>query len=97
MCDLEEEALLLAILLDEGDNSSQRTKRRNVWVHDINKKRKEEGEFHNLYPELRKDENRFYTYFRMNFESFDEILNLIRKDITKSKLHLENQSGQQND
>ncbi|KAL1489234.1 hypothetical protein ABEB36_014167 [Hypothenemus hampei] len=91
MCDLEEEALLLAILLDEG------RKRRNVWVHDINKKRKEEGEFHNLYPELRKDENRFYTYFRMNFESFDEILNLIRKDITKSKLHLENQSGQQND
>ena len=46
-------------------------------MHDINKKRKEEGEFHNLYPELRKDENRFYTYFRMNFESFDEILNLI--------------------
>lgn len=54
-------------------------------MHEINKKRKEEGEFHKLYPELRKDANRFYTYFRMDCESFDEILNLIRNDITKEQ------------
>ncbi|KAJ8936831.1 hypothetical protein NQ318_015300 [Aromia moschata] len=81
MCDFEEEALLFAILLDEGDNNRQRWKRRNVWVLEIYKKRREEGEFHKLYPELRKI---------MNCESFDEILNLIENDITKSKLHLEN-------
>ncbi|KAJ8911443.1 hypothetical protein NQ315_008329 [Exocentrus adspersus] len=34
-------------------------------------------------PDLRKDEKRFYIYFRMSIESFDEILNLIKDDIRK--------------
>ena len=34
-------------------------------------------------PELRQDEKRFYIYFRMPSECFDEILNLIKEDITK--------------
>ncbi|XP_050500955.1 uncharacterized protein LOC126880922 [Diabrotica virgifera virgifera] len=87
MCDLqEEEALLVAALLDEERQFNQiRRKRRDVWVHDINLKRKQQGEFHKLYPELRRDENRFYTYYKMNFESFDEILDLIKNDITQQQ------------
>lgn len=34
-------------------------------------------------PDLLKDEKRFYMYFRMTIKSFEEILNLIRDDITK--------------
>jgi len=41
------------------------------------------GEFHTLMPELRQDEIRFYMYFRTPSECFDEILSLIKEDITK--------------
>ena len=34
-------------------------------------------------PELRQDEKRFYIYFRMPSECFDEILSVIKEDITK--------------
>jgi len=34
-------------------------------------------------PELRQDEIRFYMYFRTPSECFDEILSLIKEDITK--------------
>jgi len=34
-------------------------------------------------PEIRQDEKRFYIYFRMPNEGFDEILSLIKEDITK--------------
>jgi hypothetical protein len=52
-------------------------------VHEINMVRRKEGEFHTLYPLLRNDEERFFLYFRMNFECFDELLNLIKDDIQK--------------
>ena len=39
---------------------SRRKKRK--WVHEINV---DFGEFHTLMPELRRDEKRFYIYFRM--------------------------------
>ena len=59
-----------------------RRKKRN-WVHEINVERKAFGEFHTLMPELRHDEKRFYIYFRMPSECFDEILSVIKEDITK--------------
>ncbi|KAK9694976.1 hypothetical protein QE152_g33179 [Popillia japonica] len=67
----------------------RRRKKRRVWVHEINQQRKEEGEFHVLYEQLRSDENRFYVYFRMDIECFDELLLLIEEDIKKdhSKLN----------
>ena len=58
-----------------------RRKKRN-WVHEINVERKEFGEFHTLMPEFRQDEKRFYIYFRMPSECFDEILSVIKEDIT---------------
>ncbi|CAH1993203.1 unnamed protein product [Acanthoscelides obtectus] len=35
-------------------------------------------------PQLRLDEQRFYVYFRMTQECFDEILNLVKDEIRKS-------------
>lgn len=46
--------------------------------------RQAKGEFNNLYHQLRQDEGRFYTAFRMNFECFDELLEMIRNDIKKN-------------
>ena len=58
-------------------------RKKRKWVHEINVERKDFGEFHTLMPELRQDEKRFYIYFRMSSECFDEILSLIKEDITK--------------
>jgi len=58
-------------------------RKKRKWVHEINAERKDFGEFHTLMPELRQDEKRFYIYFRMPSECFDEILSLIKEDITK--------------
>ncbi|XP_023702239.1 uncharacterized protein LOC111861694 [Cryptotermes secundus] len=77
------EVLLLAVALDEDEGESRR-KRRITWVHDINLSREELGEFYTLIPQLLKDEKRFYIYFRMKIERFDEILRAIgQEDIIK--------------
>lgn len=57
-------------------------KRRSTWVHDINKKRKKLGE-NRLCKELQSHEDRFYSYFRMTPDSFEELHNLIKPYITK--------------
>ena len=58
-------------------------RKKRKWVHEINVERKDFGEFHTLMPELRRDEKCFYIYFRMPRECFDEILSLIKEDVTK--------------
>ncbi|KAL4706982.1 hypothetical protein ACJJTC_019520 [Scirpophaga incertulas] len=47
------EVLLLLLALEEDE----RKRKRELWVHDINKERQQHGEFWTLYPLLRKDEN----------------------------------------
>ena len=58
-------------------------RKKRKWVHEINAERKDFEEFHTLMPALRQDEKRFCTYFRMHSECFDEILSLIKEDITE--------------
>ena len=58
-------------------------RKKGKWVHEINVERKDFGEFHTLMPELQQYEKSFYIYFRMPSECFDEILSLIKEDITK--------------
>ena len=56
---------------------------RRYWVHPINQTRKDFGEFHTLYKDLRKYPDRFYTYYRMSTEQFDTILAQIQHLIYK--------------
>ncbi|KAJ8953428.1 hypothetical protein NQ318_023547 [Aromia moschata] len=79
--DIEEETLLLALLVDE-DEELQR-----IWVHSINLDRENKGEFHSIFQELREDKDRFFVYFRMTVECFDEILDIIISDIKKKFTH----------
>lgn len=58
-------------------------KRQRIWVHDINMARESKGEYHMLFQELRQHEERFYVYFRMTVDCFDELLELIKPDIKK--------------
>jgi len=38
----------------------RRKSRRRIWIHAINGRRKQQGDFHNLLQELRKDDDRFF-------------------------------------
>ncbi|CAG5001010.1 unnamed protein product [Parnassius apollo] len=61
--DVEELLLLYAL---------SRSQRKRVWVHDINQKRKDLGEYHHLCRELASHEDRFFTYFRMSQDLFED-------------------------
>ncbi|KAL4088886.1 hypothetical protein QTP88_023970 [Uroleucon formosanum] len=80
----EEDVLLLAAVMD--DEEQKRHKRRK-WVHEINSQRENLGEFNHLMPQLRNDAKRFFIYFRMTSNCFDEILNFINEDIRKETTH----------
>ena len=76
--DYEEEALLLLLLHQWRRNGCGRR-----WIHEINMDRLEHGEFRVLIPQLRNDEDRFYTYFRMSIAEYDRLHELIGPHITK--------------
>ncbi|KAG8316302.1 hypothetical protein J6590_054234 [Homalodisca vitripennis] len=57
---------------------------RSKWVHPINKKRENFGEYHHLIRDLKLDDDRFKTYFRLNKDEFEEVLSIIDEDISMS-------------
>jgi len=64
-----------------------RKKKRKCWVHNINKDREVFGEYNTLMPQLRMDPTRFYLYFRMTPERYDEVLDWIEGEICKMPTH----------
>ncbi|CAH1985227.1 unnamed protein product [Acanthoscelides obtectus] len=48
-------------------------------------------------PQFRLDEQRFYVYFRMTPECFDEILNMVKDEIRKSDTNYREARSQKND
>ena len=60
-----------AFLLYRGQNQGQR-----YWVHPINSKCEESGEFNTLYKDLWYPD-RFHTYYHMSLDQFDYILQSI--------------------
>ena len=61
----------------------RRQKHCRYWVHPINQSHQQFGEFHTLYKDLRKYQDRFYTYYRMSTEQFDYIIAQIEHLIYK--------------
>ena len=62
-------------------------KRERKWVHELNMKRREFGEFHHLMKQLRQDEMKFEEYFRMSSNQFEQLLSLIKDDIEKKEVN----------
>lgn len=78
-----DESVFLCALLTNEEEEQMMNKKRKVWTHNINKKRNEFGEFHHLFPDLLKDNSKFFQYFRMSQEKFYELLNHIKPLIEK--------------
>ena len=57
------------------------------WVHEVNMKRREFGEFHHLMKQLRQDEVKFKEYFQMSSNQFEQLLSLIKDDIEKKEVN----------
>ncbi|XP_030761187.1 protein ANTAGONIST OF LIKE HETEROCHROMATIN PROTEIN 1-like [Sitophilus oryzae] len=72
----EEEILLLFALL-------KKKKKKRYWVHPINKKRAQFGEYHRLCIELQSHEDKFFQYFRMSRLCFEELHDLLKANIAK--------------
>ncbi|XKL66961.1 hypothetical protein PGB90_010381 [Kerria lacca] len=79
---------LLAML--EIANTLEPTERR-YWVHSFNEKREEEEKFLQFYTSIRQYPKNFFEYCRMNVNSFDEFLELIRASITKKNTFMRNE------
>lgn len=82
----EEEDLLLIAAIYKFMQFKKRNKRRKHrwWVHDIIRKRFQQGAYHNLVKELELDGDTFQQYFRLTREQFAEVFckytaNLFRK------------------
>ena len=56
----DEEVLVLSLAVKcEEEKEEERTKR-TIWVHDICASREEEGEYHTLFPHLKRDDTKFF-------------------------------------
>jgi len=67
---IEDAALLLIV----SENTHSKLKRERSGVHEINQLRRQYGEYHHLFPQLKADGERFFQYFRMDIETFTYIL-----------------------
>lgn len=79
-----DELLAIAFLLSQP----RKKRKRRYWIHPLNTKRLQQSQFYILHNKLRAHPEKFFDYYRMSINSFNELLNLIRKDITKKDTHL---------
>lgn len=64
---------------ETNDNVKKKSKR--MWVKYTNETRYEFGEFRLLFPDLLKDENKFFQYFKMSSKQFYELLHMLQPEI----------------
>ncbi|KAJ8934209.1 hypothetical protein NQ318_021634 [Aromia moschata] len=77
--DFYEQALLLALLYRRR---KKRKRQRRFWVDPWGAERLKKGMFYSLYRVLRNDGLKFREHFGMSRESFDELLSVIKADIS---------------
>ena len=71
-----------SLLLSKATTKEKENRR--VWVHHMNRNRKQKGTFSALMPELYDDEEKFMSYFRLSREQFALTLHLIHDDLLKT-------------
>ena len=66
----------------------KKQRERHYWIHPILHDRLTHGMFTTLYPSLRNLEKKFLNYLRMSIKSFDDLLEIIKEDITSSNTEM---------
>ncbi|KAF5275807.1 hypothetical protein FQA39_LY06667 [Lamprigera yunnana] len=80
--DEEEEMVAATVALFALQNKSTE-----YWVHPINERRHEFGEFHVLWPQIVIDNERCKMHIRMTKKEFDVIHNLLETKLKKQNTH----------
>lgn len=71
------------LCISEAANElSEVQNKRKYWVHPVNLYHSNEH-FDKVYLKRREHPNRFFTYYRMSIQLFDELMEKIRSRITK--------------
>ena len=87
MAALSRRKLLLLLLIRRRQFRTKVKYRKRFWVHPINRKRKQQGEYPNLLQEMQlRDHESFFKYFRMSPAVFKSLLHLVAPFIIKSDL-----------
>jgi len=68
------EAICVAYVLNKRHKKQQKNVKRRYWVHPLNVKRPQEGQFYINFMTLRADPEKFLKYYRMSIKSFDELV-----------------------
>lgn len=75
--------LIVLMILRRRRLRRRRRNLRNYWVHPLNLERASRGLFHTLYNDLQLHGSKFFKYFRMSKNSFDELCDGISEYIRK--------------
>ena len=55
-----------------------------MWVHPIYQNREEHGEYFTLYREYCQYDDKFFGWYRMSVEKFDELFELVEPSLRKN-------------
>lgn len=85
-----EAACVIFALYEEHENQKKKQNKikRRHWVHPLNLKRPENGQFQVTFMTLRRYPEEFFKYYRMSITSFDELVSrnmlLLNKNISRN-------------
>lgn len=65
----------------------RKQKRKLFWVHPILSQRLLNGQFYKLFDTLREHSTKFFNYFRMSIDSFDNLLRVLGRRISYQNLN----------
>lgn len=60
-------------------------------VHEINKSRRNQNEYHRLFPLLKQHDQKFQSYMRMKVTTFEYVLSKVYDSLTKNWCNLHTQ------
>lgn len=66
------------------DNIIPKIKRKRFGIHEINKNRGIYSEYHTLFNDIKRDEEKFFQYTRMTLETFNYILGKVEHRLIKT-------------
>jgi hypothetical protein len=73
-----------------GELDEPAQKHRRYWVHPLHSSKEYDMKFQLFYDNLKKYPEKFFDYYRMSIQSFEELLEKVRLNLTKETTHLRN-------